>query len=84
MRSHSESRPHLVELANGSPAGKNVWSAQRVDAVLVGRDLQAKFLIGGQSIMAELPSDADICGATVLRLPPERCFFFAPDGSRLG
>ena len=77
-------RPHLVELANGATAGKNVWSAQRVDAVLVGRDLQAKFLIGGQSIMAELPSDADICGATVLRLPPERCFFFAPDGSRLG
>jgi len=77
-------RPHAVELANGAAVDNNVWPAQLVDAALVGRDLQADFSIGGQTIKAELPFDADVGGASVLRLPPERCFFFAPDGSRLG
>ena len=77
-------RPHLVELANGATVAKNVWPAQLVDAVLVGRDLQVEFSVDGQTIIAELPSDADVHGTTVLHLPPERCFFFGPDGSRIG
>jgi hypothetical protein len=77
-------RPHLVELVNGATVAKNVWPAQLIDAVLVGRDLQAEFSLDGQTIIAELPFDADVHGTTVLRLPPERCFFFGPDGSRLG
>lgn len=77
-------RPHLIELANGAAVGKNVWPSQLIDAVLVGRDLRAEFSVDGQTIIAELPFDADVHGTTVLRLPPERCFFFGPDGSRLG
>ncbi len=77
-------RPHLVELANEAPIGQNVWPAQLVDAVLVGRNLQAEFAVGGQTIKAELPSDAAIGPTSVLRLPPEHCFFFGPDGSRVG
>jgi ABC-type sugar transport system ATPase subunit len=76
-------RPHLVELANGAAAGQNVWPARLLDAVLVGRDLQADFAVGGQTIKAELPHDADVQDSGALRLPPEHCFFFGPSGSRV-
>jgi ABC-type sugar transport system ATPase subunit len=75
-------RPHLVELADGT-VDENAWPAQLLDAVLVGRDVQADFSVGGQMIKAEFPSSADVEGARVLRLPPEHCLFFAPNGTRL-
>jgi len=77
-------RPHLVEVADGTAIDRNVWPAQLLDAVLVGRDVQADFSVGGQMIKAEFPSGTDVEGAQVLRLPPEHCLFFEPDGSRLG
>jgi len=75
-------RPHMVELGDGT--GANVLPATLLDAALVGRDLQAEFALAGQTITAVLPGQADVRGSGVLRLPPEHCLFFAPDGSRLG
>ena len=77
-------RPHLVELAKGAAVGQNIWPAKLVDFVQVGRDLQADFAVGGQTIKAELPFDAELRQSIMLRLRPEHCFFFGPDGSRVG
>jgi ABC-type sugar transport system ATPase subunit len=75
-------RPHMVELANG--AGDNVLPATLLDATLVGRDLEADFALAGQPIKTVLPPQTDVRSSNALRLPPEHCFYFGPDGARLG
>jgi ABC-type sugar transport system ATPase subunit len=77
-------RPHMVEPAPEASAGANVLPAQLLESVLVGRDLEADFAVAGQTIQALLPPTADLGATRAVRLPPERCFFFAPDGARLG
>jgi ABC-type sugar transport system ATPase subunit len=77
-------RPHMIELAGGTLGDANVLPATLVESALVGRDLEADFVLAGQGIKAVLPLDADVAASRAVRLPPEHCFFFAPDGARLG
>ena len=77
-------RPHLVEPTHGPANGPNVWPARLIDAVPIGRDVQADFAVAGQMVKAEMAAGVDLLGVRCVRLRPEHCFFFAPDGSRLG
>lgn len=77
-------RPHMVELARLDTLEVNVVPAKLLDAALVGRDLQVDYALAGQRVMAVLPAEVELQRSGALRLPPEHCFFFAPDGARVG
>ena len=77
-------RPHFVELKTGVASGRDAWPARLLHAIRIGRDVHADFDVAGQTIKAELPGEMDVRGDATLRFPPEHCFFFGPDGSRLG
>jgi glycerol transport system ATP-binding protein len=75
-------RPHMVELASG--VVDNVLPATLLDTSLIGRELQADFMLAGQTIKTVLPAQTNVQDSRALRFPPEHCFFFGPDGARLG
>ena len=77
-------RPHFVELKTVGASGRNAWPAKLLHAIRIGRDVHADFAVAGNTIKAELPGEMDVQGDATLRFPPEHCFFFGPDGSRLG
>ena len=77
-------RPHLVELKTGGASGRDAWPARLLHATRIDRDVQADFSVGGQTIKAELTGETEYRGDATLRFPPEHCFFFGPDGLRLG
>ena len=75
-------RPHMVELASG--VVDSVLPATLLDTALIGRELQADFMLAGQTIKTVLAAQTNVKDFTALRFPPEHCFFFGPDGARLG
>jgi ABC-type sugar transport system ATPase subunit len=77
-------RPHFVELKTVGASGRNAWPAKLLHAIRIGRDVHADFAVAGNTIKAELPGEMDVQDDATLRFPPEHCFFFGPDGSRLG
>ena len=77
-------RPHTIELAGRALGDANILPATLIDSAPVGRDLEADFVLAGQAIKAVLPLETDVAASRAVRLPPEHCFFFAPDGARLG
>lgn len=74
-------RPHVVELAR--PGDPDALPATLRDTALIGRELQAEFVVAGQPVKTVVPAHLEIGDFSALRLPPEHCFFFSPDGARL-
>jgi hypothetical protein len=78
-------RPHFVDLSSaGITSNTNAWPATLLHALRIGRDIHADFDVAGQTIKAELSGEVDVHTDATLYFPPEHCFFFGPDGSRLG
>ena len=77
-------RPHFIDLKAGVASNTNAWPARLLHAIRIGRDIHADFDVAGQTIKAELSGEFDVQGDATLCFPPEHCFFFGPDGSRLG
>ena len=51
---------------------------------LVFAEVEHGLDVAGQTIKAELSGEVDVHTDATLYFPPEHCFFFGPDGSRLG
>jgi hypothetical protein len=77
-------RPHFVELQTRAASGRDAWPAKLLHAIRIGRDVHADFAVAGHTIKAELPGEMEVQSDATVRFPPEHCFFFGPDGLRLG